>query len=191
MLARVFFVCLILCLATAAQAQERHALVVGIDAYDNLGSLEKAVNDGRAMAASLERAGFTVDAGYDLDRRGFVQLLAQFLNRLQPEDEALVFYAGHAVAIGNANYLVPSDASALAQSSEALIIAESIGQDFLLDQITGTGVRLTVTPSSFVFELAETPEQIDAFAELMRPLGLVELARTGVAAMSRGGEGMI
>ncbi|HAW47441.1 MAG TPA: acetolactate synthase small subunit, partial [Roseovarius sp.] len=30
------------------------------------------------------------------------------------------------------------------------------------------------------------PEKIDAFADLMRPLGLVEMARTGVAAMSRG-----
>lgn len=130
--------------ATVSKAQERHALVVGINAYDNLGSLEKAVNDGRAMADSLERAGFTVDAGYDLDRRDFVLLLAQFLDRLEPDDEALVFYAGHAVAIENSNFLVPSDASALEQSSEALIIAESIGQDFLLDQITATGVRLTV-----------------------------------------------
>jgi len=42
------------------------------------------------------------------------------------------------------------------------------------------------THSSFVFEITGAPEKIDAFAELMRPLGLVEMARTGVAAMSRG-----
>ena len=42
------------------------------------------------------------------------------------------------------------------------------------------------TLESFVFELTGTPEKIDAFADLMRPLGLSELARTGVAAMSRG-----
>ncbi|MEK6217150.1 MAG: acetolactate synthase small subunit, partial [Boseongicola sp.] len=29
-------------------------------------------------------------------------------------------------------------------------------------------------------------EKIDAFADLMRPLGLEEVARTGVAALSRG-----
>ena len=58
-----------------------------------------------------------------------------------------------------------------------------------LAEIMGARV-VDVTPTSFVFELAETSEQIDAFAELMRPLGLVELARTGVAAMSRGGEAM-
>ncbi len=42
------------------------------------------------------------------------------------------------------------------------------------------------TLESFVFELTGTPEKIDAFADLMRPLGLVEVARTGVAALSRG-----
>ncbi|EAR51400.1 acetolactate synthase, small subunit [Oceanicola granulosus HTCC2516] len=42
------------------------------------------------------------------------------------------------------------------------------------------------TLESFVFEITGTPEKIDAFAELMRPLGLVEVARTGVAALSRG-----
>jgi acetolactate synthase-1/3 small subunit len=42
------------------------------------------------------------------------------------------------------------------------------------------------TLSSFVFEITGAPEKIDAFAELMRPLGLIEVARTGVAALSRG-----
>jgi len=42
------------------------------------------------------------------------------------------------------------------------------------------------TLESFVFEITGTPEKIDAFAELMRPLGLCEMARTGVAALARG-----
>ena len=42
------------------------------------------------------------------------------------------------------------------------------------------------TLSSFVFEITGTPEKIDAFAELMRPLGLKEIARTGIAALPRG-----
>ncbi len=42
------------------------------------------------------------------------------------------------------------------------------------------------TLQSFVFEITGTPEKIDAFAELMRPLGLEEVARTGVAALARG-----
>ncbi|MES2552018.1 MAG: hypothetical protein V4630_20365, partial [Pseudomonadota bacterium] len=42
------------------------------------------------------------------------------------------------------------------------------------------------TLESFVFEMTGTPEKIDAFADLMRPLGLVEIARTGVAGLKRG-----
>jgi acetolactate synthase I/III small subunit len=42
------------------------------------------------------------------------------------------------------------------------------------------------TLESFVFELTGTSEKIDAFADLMRPLGLIEMARTGVAALARG-----
>jgi len=42
------------------------------------------------------------------------------------------------------------------------------------------------TLESFVFELTGTPEKVEAFADLMRPLGLAEIARTGVVAVSRG-----
>jgi acetolactate synthase-1/3 small subunit len=42
------------------------------------------------------------------------------------------------------------------------------------------------TLGSFVFEITGAPAKIDAFADLMRPLGLREMARTGIAAMSRG-----
>lgn len=42
------------------------------------------------------------------------------------------------------------------------------------------------TLNSFVFEITGAPDKIDAFAELMRPLGLAEIARTGVAALLRG-----
>ncbi len=42
------------------------------------------------------------------------------------------------------------------------------------------------TLESFIFQLTGTSEKIDAFAELMRPLGLTEMARTGIAALSRG-----
>ncbi|HEU5048350.1 MAG TPA: acetolactate synthase small subunit [Rickettsiales bacterium] len=39
---------------------------------------------------------------------------------------------------------------------------------------------------SFVFEVTGTSDKVDAFIELMRPLGLVETARSGVVAIARG-----
>ncbi|NWH08373.1 MAG: acetolactate synthase small subunit [Alphaproteobacteria bacterium] len=49
---------------------------------------------------------------------------------------------------------------------------------------------IDTTHSSFVFEITGAPEKIDAFVDLMKPLGLVEVSRTGVVAISRGAEAM-
>ncbi len=43
---------------------------------------------------------------------------------------------------------------------------------------------------SFVFELTGKGDKIDEFVGLMRPLGLVEYSRTGVAAIARGPDAM-
>lgn len=42
------------------------------------------------------------------------------------------------------------------------------------------------TVESFVFEMTGSSDKVDAFVELMRPLGLAEVSRTGVAALARG-----
>ena len=45
---------------------------------------------------------------------------------------------------------------------------------------------IDTTHDSFVFEVTGAPSKIDKFVDLMRPLGLVELSRTGVLSISRG-----
>ena len=77
----------------------------------------------------------------------------------------------------------------------------SVERELALFKVAGTGdkriealrlaeiFRASVVDStlqSFVFEMTGTPAKIDAFAELMRPLGLADVARTGVAALARG-----
>jgi acetolactate synthase-1/3 small subunit len=42
------------------------------------------------------------------------------------------------------------------------------------------------TIESFVFEMTGSPEKLNAFINLMVPLGLVDVSRTGVVAISRG-----
>ncbi len=42
------------------------------------------------------------------------------------------------------------------------------------------------TTSSFVFEVTGSIEKIDKFVELMSEVGLIEVARTGIVAISRG-----
>jgi len=87
------------------------------------------------------------------------------------------------------------------------ITTEKLGieREMALVKVAGTGEKrveamrvsdifraraLDTTHSSFVFEITGTPSKIDAYVELMRPLGLVEVSRTGVAAISRGPEAM-
>lgn len=79
----------------------------------------------------------------------------------------------------------------------------SVERELALLKVAGTGEKrvealrladifranaIDSTLRSFVFELTGTPDKIDAFAELMRPLGLVEMTRTGVTGLSRGAE---
>ena len=49
---------------------------------------------------------------------------------------------------------------------------------------------IDTTHESFVFELTGAPSKIDKFVDLMRPLGLVELSRTGVLSITRGPDAM-
>lgn len=43
---------------------------------------------------------------------------------------------------------------------------------------------------SFVFEITGSGEKVDAFIDLMRPLGLTDVARTGSVAIARGNPGL-
>ena len=63
--------------------------------------------------------------------------------------------------------------------SEALRIAGAFGAR-----------TLDATLESFIFELTGTSDEIERFIALMTSLGLVEVSRTGIAAMGRGPDGM-
>ena len=77
----------------------------------------------------------------------------------------------------------------------------SVERELALFKVSGTGdkrvealrladiFRANVVDStleSFVFEVTGPSAKVDAFGDLMRPLGLTEMARTGVAALGRG-----
>ena len=46
------------------------------------------------------------------------------------------------------------------------------------------------TTQSFVFEVTGSTEKLDAFIQLMEPLGSVEVSRTGVVAIARGSQAL-
>ena len=77
----------------------------------------------------------------------------------------------------------------------------SVERELALIKVVGTGENrvealriadafrarvIDATRESFVFELTGATDKLDAFLDLMRPLGLAEVSRTGIAAIARG-----
>ena len=62
-----------------------------------------------------------------------------------------------------------------ADRDEALRIAETFGARVI-----------DTTATSLIFEITGDPGEVDSFASLMRPIGLVEISRTGVLSIRRG-----
>lgn len=76
----------------------------------------------------------------------------------------------------------------------ALVKVDGDGEDRVEALRIGDIFRCNVVDSatdSFVFEVVGSSEKVDAFIDLMKPLGLIEVSRTGVAAIARGAGGMI
>ncbi|MGP1284013.1 MAG: acetolactate synthase small subunit [Parasphingopyxis sp.] len=82
-------------------------------------------------------------------------------------------------------------------------IGPHVERDMALVKVAGTGdnrieaLRLAdvyrarvvdSTTQSFVFEVTGNSDKVDSFIDLMREVGLVEVARTGVVAIGRGKE---
>ncbi len=89
--------------------------------------------------------------------------------------------------------------------TDLTVEAEAIEREMALVKVAGTGEKrvealrvsesfrarvVDTTHESFVFELTGAKTKIDAFVQLMRPLGLKEVSRTGIAAIARGPEAM-
>jgi acetolactate synthase-1/3 small subunit len=71
----------------------------------------------------------------------------------------------------------------------ALVKVSSIGEKRVESLRIADIFRARVVDStneSFVFEIVGATEKLDAFVNLMEPLGLVDVSRTGVAAIARG-----
>jgi formylglycine-generating enzyme required for sulfatase activity len=134
-------------IAGPARAEKRVALVIGNDRYANLAAerqLQKAVNDAQAVGDALARLGFQVIRGSNLSRQGMIDKLAELTARLEPGDTTALFYAGHGVAIGGVNYLVPSDVPAVTPDSESRVRGASISEPDLVAELQAKGVQVAL-----------------------------------------------
>lgn len=103
-------------MATSVDSERRLALVVGNSKYKRAGTLRNPANDAADVADSLEKYRFDVIGGrkngINLTCYNFSKRVEEFANRLNDckPNVALFYYAGHAIQIGDCNFLVPVDA---------------------------------------------------------------------------------
>ena len=143
----IFLVALLLniCLS-AAQAEQRIALVVGNTVFAKAPRITNAAANADAMTAALRGLGFDVtemiDAG-DTDLRGAIE---NFRARLSAGDAVgLFYYSGYAAQFEGANFLLPSDFdSATGHIAAADVGATGIPLADLLGGQDGEGLRIVL-----------------------------------------------
>jgi uncharacterized caspase-like protein len=107
----LFIAALLALVPTSVHAGNRVALVIGNSGYEHLPALDSPRNDAAAVAAKLERLGYTVITGIDLDRAATEAKLQEFWQASEDAEIALFYYAGHGIHVSGRDYLVPIDAA--------------------------------------------------------------------------------
>jgi len=125
---RILLVVIFAGLATAAMAEKRFALVFADDDYAFLRPLRNAVNDARAIEATLKRLDFEVTVETNRNLRRMRRALDDFREDAEGADVAMVFYSGHGVELSGENRLLPVDAdpSSLARLKETSLPLDEV-----------------------------------------------------------------
>lgn len=120
----------------------RHALVIGNNGYQNVGQLEKADNDARAMGKALERIGYETTVLLDANRRAMNAAINRFVDDIAGGGEGVLFFAGHGVQINNQNYLLPVDIDN--PRNEADVGDQAVSLQGIQDKIAQAHARFTL-----------------------------------------------
>lgn len=120
---------------TAALADKRVAFVVGNSAYKTVPMLPNPTIDAKAMAVALRNVGFEVVEGSNLTRDTMTAKLIEFGQKSQGADTAVLYYAGHGIAVNGTNYLLPIDADL--KSEMDVKLGAAINVDTMLEQTMG------------------------------------------------------
>jgi TPR repeat protein len=152
--------------APSAAAGRRVALVIGEAAYESLPRLDNTTNDAGAVRDAMQTAGFEVYFGVNLKRVPFEDLLKRFYRAADGAEIALVYYSGHGVQVGGANYIVPVDAQ-LATAYD--IELQTLNVDDIFEYLNAHSSAQLI----FLDACRTNPFRIQKFwvADTMKPVG--------------------
>lgn len=144
----VRFFWLLVCLGMAwtapARAENRFALVIGINEYLHVPKLQKAVADAQAMTNVLRSVGYEVTQLINPARRDIYTAILMMTGKLQPGDTLFLHFSGHGVQIDGENYLLPADIASPESGDKDFLKSEAIALSMLIDRFRASGVRAQI-----------------------------------------------
>src|ERR1700722_12895249 len=126
--------------ATSPDAK-RLALLIGNDSYQGAPPLQNARADARAVAAALQRDGFTVTLKEDLTLKAMKAALRSFKDQIAGGDDAVFYFSGHGVQFEGTNYLIPTD---LTPENQEQVVDESVPLQRILDDLRDQKARFAL-----------------------------------------------
>ena len=167
-----------------APEEERHILAILVD--NEFGVLNRVVGLFSARGYNIEALTVAeVDAKKSLSRitivtKGSPRVIVQIMNLLE---RMIPVHKVHDLSVEGPHVERELALVKVAGEGDNRVEALRIADIFRAHSVDAT-------TESFIFELTGKSSKIDSFIDLMRPLGLVEIARTGAVAMGRGKKGI-
>jgi Caspase domain len=127
-----------------AAGEKRVGLVIGNNAYDDLGRLNNPVNDAKLMARSMRELGFEVVEHTDADEKAMKRAIQDFGRRIEQagrDTVSVFYYAGHGLQVNGINYLVPVKARILRATDVEI---EAVDAGLVLRQMEDAGSRVNI-----------------------------------------------
>ena len=183
--------------ANPASAEVR-ALILSADyvgALDPGMRLSNPIVDGREIARALRKGGVQdLQLAEEAVAARWQSEFQSFVNKLRPEDIAVVYYAGHGFQIGGQNYLVTADGDTLialdelmkkltAKAKGTIMIVDACRENPLLAAATTLEVRsidATTTRSIQTIRMSEIGQKSRGLAQIgdLRGLSAIVLFST-------------
>ena len=128
--------------AASREAGKRVALVLGNSSYQGIDDLPNVRNDVRLITKKLRSLGFETKIALNSSRKQMLMNIREFGGRLNETDVALFYYAGHAIAYGNANYLIPS--SGAGKLDKTTLEFDAVELDRVLAEMRDSGAAVNI-----------------------------------------------